>query len=63
MYGMSSILVSGNLDVRSAEAAASLMPVAMIGKPFMPSTILGAIDLAVRRLDGSTRRRSGLFGA
>lgn len=55
-YDVPSILVSGNLDGESAEAAASLLPVALIGKPFMPITIVGAIDLAVSQLNGARKR-------
>ncbi len=55
-YNVPSILVSGNLDGRHTDAAALLMPIAMIGKPFMPTTIVGAIDLAVGQLNGSGKR-------
>ncbi len=54
-YDVPSILVSGNLDGRNTDAAALLMPIAMIGKPFMPTTIVGAIDLAVDQLNGSSK--------
>lgn len=46
-YNVPSILVSGNLDSINIEAAASLKPVAMIGKPFMPAAITGAICMAL----------------
>lgn len=46
-YNVPSILVSGNLDSINIEAAASLKPVAMIGKPFMPVAITGAIGMAL----------------
>jgi two-component system, response regulator PdtaR len=49
-YNVRSILVSGNLDDSNMEAAAGLEPVAMIGKPFMPVTIAGAIDMALTSL-------------
>lgn len=50
VHNVPSILVSGNLAGRHAEYAARLLPIAMIGKPFMPVTIVCAIDLAVRQL-------------
>ncbi len=53
IYDVPSILVSGNLDDRSTEAAASILPVAMIGKPFMPATIVGAIELAAAHINRS----------
>jgi two-component system, response regulator PdtaR len=53
-YDVPSILVSGNLDSSHIEAAAGLEPVAMIGKPFMPVTIAGAIDMALASI-GSSR--------
>jgi DNA-binding NtrC family response regulator len=53
VYDVPSILVSGNLDARSTEAAASILPVAMIGKPFMPITIAGAIELAAAHINGA----------
>ena len=53
VYDTPSILVSGNLDDRSAEAAAAILPVAMIGKPFMPATIVGAIELAAAQINGA----------
>lgn len=57
VYDVPSILVSGNLDEGSTQAAASIQPVAMIGKPFMPTTIVGAIKLAAAQLNGSRQRR------
>ncbi len=48
-HDIPSILVSGNLNGHYDEAAA-LQPIAMIGKPFMPVTIVGAIELAVSEL-------------
>ncbi len=50
-YDVPSVLVSGNLDNGNTEAATQLRPVALVGKPFMPATILGAIDMAIARLD------------
>ena len=52
-YDVPSILVSGNLDIPHMEAAAGLEPVAMIGKPFMPVTIAGAIDMALASIASS----------
>jgi DNA-binding NarL/FixJ family response regulator len=46
-YDVPSILVSGNLDNTNIEAAAGLEPIALIGKPFMPVAIAGAIDMAL----------------
>ena len=54
-YNVPSILVSGNLDNTNLEAAAGLEPVAMIGKPFMPVTIAGAIDMALSSLAQARR--------
>jgi len=50
-YDVPSVLVSGNLDNGNTEAAIELRPVALVGKPFMPVTIVGAIDMAIARLD------------
>jgi AmiR/NasT family two-component response regulator len=47
---VSAIFVSGNLDERNVEAAKRLRPVALVGKPFMPATVLSAIHLAVASL-------------
>jgi S-adenosylmethionine synthetase len=54
-YDVASILVSGNLDHTNMEAAAGLEPVAMIGKPFMPVTIAGAINKALSSLAQARR--------
>ena len=54
-YDIASILVSGNLDSANVEASAGLEPVAMIGKPFMPATIAGAIEIAVAAIESSRR--------
>jgi two-component system, response regulator PdtaR len=54
-YNAPSILVSGNLDNANMDAAAGLEPVAMIGKPFMPVTIAGAIDMALTSLARAPR--------
>ena len=54
-YDVPSILVSGNLDNTNMEAAAGLEPVAMIGKPFMPVTIAGAINMALSSLAQARR--------
>ncbi len=54
-YNVPSILVSGNLDKTNMEAAAGIEPVAMIGKPFMPVTIAGAIDMALTSLARAPR--------
>jgi two-component system, response regulator PdtaR len=54
-YNAPSILVSGNLDNANMDAAAGLEPVAMIGKPFMPVTIAGAIDMALTSLTRAPR--------
>lgn len=54
-YNVPSILVSGNLDNTNVQAAAGLEPIAMIGKPFLPVTIAGAIDLALTRLARARR--------
>lgn len=54
-YDVPSILVSGNLNAQNSEEAGALQPIAMIGKPFMPVTILGAIELAIRELRDSER--------
>jgi two-component system, response regulator PdtaR len=53
-YNVPSILVSGNLDDSNVEAA-GIEPVAMIGKPFMPVTIAGAIDMALTSLARAPR--------
>ena len=49
-YDVPSILVSANLDGFDTAAALDFRPIALIGKPFMPVTISGAIDLAVAML-------------
>jgi two-component system, response regulator PdtaR len=49
-YNVPSILVSGNLDDTNMQAAAGIEPIAMIGKPFMPVTIAGAIEMALTSL-------------
>jgi two-component system, response regulator PdtaR len=54
-YNVPSILVSGNLDDTNMQAAAGIEPVAMIGKPFMPVTIAGAIDMALTSLAQACR--------
>lgn len=53
-FNVPSILVSGNLDSSHIDAVAGLDPVAMVGKPFMPATIAGAIDMAIACLERSS---------
>lgn len=50
-YDVPSIMVSGNLSGVRSEAA-GLQTIALIGKPFIPATIVGALELAIRELRG-----------
>lgn len=46
-YDVPAIIVSANLDARAEQEAAEFRPIALVGKPFRPDTIIAAIDLAV----------------
>ena len=50
-YDTPSILVSGNLDAQAREAASAFRPIAMIGKPFLPASIVTAMALAVAEIE------------
>ena len=46
-YDVPVIIVSANLDARAKQEAAAFRPIALVGKPFRPETIIAAIGRAV----------------
>jgi two-component system, response regulator PdtaR len=46
-YDVPAIIVSANLDARAEQETAAFRPIALVGKPFKPETIIAAIGLAV----------------
>ena len=46
-YDIPAIIVSANLDARAKQEVAAFRPIALVGKPFRPETIIAAIRLAV----------------
>ena len=47
-WGIRSIFISANLDDQARAASRELQPLGYIGKPFLPSEILTALERAVR---------------
>jgi CheY-like chemotaxis protein len=47
-WGVRSIFISANLDEQVRAASARLQPLGYIGKPFLPSEVLAALERAVR---------------